>query len=68
MTDLESRILDAWEHRAEISPTNASTELRDAVSRAIELLDSGKARVAESSDDGWKVNEWLKMAVLQITM
>jgi len=64
MTDLESRILDAWEHRAEISPANASTELRDAVSRAIELLDSGKARVAEPSDGGWKVNEWLKMAVL----
>jgi 2,3,4,5-tetrahydropyridine-2-carboxylate N-succinyltransferase len=34
------------------------------VERAIELLDSGEARVAEPGADGWTVNQWLKKAVL----
>ncbi|MGH8457342.1 MAG: 2,3,4,5-tetrahydropyridine-2,6-dicarboxylate N-succinyltransferase, partial [Stenotrophobium sp.] len=38
--------------------------LRDAVESAIGLLDRGEARVAEPAGDGWKVNEWLKKAVL----
>ena len=64
MSNLEQTILQAWENRAEITPKNASSELREAVNDAIELLDSGKARVAEPTDDGWKVNEWLKMVAL----
>ena len=28
------------------------------------MLDSGLARVAEKTDDGWQVNQWLKKAVL----
>ena len=40
------------------------TELIDAVDTAIGLLDRGEARVAEQSDDGWQVNQWLKKAVL----
>ncbi len=39
-------------------------ELEAAVGHAIELLDSGEARVAEPQDDGWHVNQWLKKAVL----
>ena len=43
--------------------------MREAVDAAIELLDSGRARVAEPVADGgnlttWRVNEWLKKAVL----
>ncbi len=39
--------------------------MRDAVDAALDLLDSGKARVAERGADGkWKVNQWLKKAVL----
>ncbi|MDH3748751.1 MAG: 2,3,4,5-tetrahydropyridine-2,6-dicarboxylate N-succinyltransferase [Gammaproteobacteria bacterium] len=38
--------------------------LKSAVDDAIELLDTGRARVAEPSDDGWLVNQWLKKAVL----
>jgi len=38
--------------------------LNDAVAEAIDLLDTGKARVAEPTSDGWKVNQWLKKAVL----
>jgi 2,3,4,5-tetrahydropyridine-2-carboxylate N-succinyltransferase len=46
---------------------NAATkgEVRDAVAEALNLLDTGKARVAERQADGfWKVNQWLKKAVL----
>ena len=39
-------------------------ELKAAVAHAIDLLDSGKARVAEPTGDGWHVNQWLKKAVL----
>ncbi len=33
--------------------------LNDAVAEAIDLLDSGKARVAEPGSEGWQVNQWL---------
>lgn len=38
--------------------------LRQAVEETIGLLDDGTLRVAEPADDRWRVNEWLKMAVL----
>ena len=39
--------------------------MREAVEAALDLLDSGKARVAERQTDGaWQVNQWLKKAVL----
>ena len=60
---LEKTIDDAWEARAEIS-TATTGPVREAVETALELLDSGKARVAEKSGDGWTVNQWLKKAVL----
>ena len=61
--DLESAITQAWEDRASVTP--ASREVREPVEAALELLDSGKARVAEpDGSGGWKVNQWLKQAVL----
>ena len=61
--DLESAISRAWEDRASVTP--ASAEVREPVEAALELLDSGKARVAEPDGaGGWKVNQWLKQAVL----
>jgi len=41
-----------------------AAELKKVVAEAIDLLDSGKARVAEPCGDGWQVNQWLKKAVL----
>ena len=65
MTDPQRELIEeAFENRAELSPTNAPAEIRDAVEGAIGLLDSGEARVAEPADGGWRVNEWLKKAVL----
>ncbi|MGV6810362.1 MAG: 2,3,4,5-tetrahydropyridine-2,6-dicarboxylate N-succinyltransferase [bacterium] len=64
MADIQTIIEDAFVHRAEITPRTVETHVRDAVNEAIDLLDSGKARVAEPTDQGWQVNEWLKKAVL----
>jgi 2,3,4,5-tetrahydropyridine-2-carboxylate N-succinyltransferase len=64
MSDTQAIIQDAFERRADITPRTASAELKDAVFEAIDLLDSGRARVAEPRDGDWVVNEWLKKAVL----
>ncbi|MGZ8257531.1 MAG: 2,3,4,5-tetrahydropyridine-2,6-dicarboxylate N-succinyltransferase [Gallionella sp.] len=64
MSQLENIINDAFEIRADISPASVSAEVRAAVEAAINLLDSGKARVAEKTGGAWVVNQWLKKAVL----
>ena len=65
MDDLRQVIDDAFEQRAGLTPGNAPGELRAAVQRVLEMLDSGEVRVAEPDDNGqWKVNQWLKKAVL----
>ena len=61
--DLQSAIEAAWERRTEVTP--ASTDVRTVVDAALAMLDSGSARVAEpDGEGGWKVNQWLKKAVL----
>ena len=60
---LETTIDAAWEARADLG-TATQGEVRDAVMQALALLDSGQARVAEPDGEGWKVNQWLKKAVL----
>jgi 2,3,4,5-tetrahydropyridine-2-carboxylate N-succinyltransferase len=54
----------AFEERASLTPATAGPEILEAVEYAIELLDTGRGRVAEPTDAGWRVNEWLKKAVL----
>ena len=62
--DLQQTIETAFEARAELT-FSTKGDVRDAVDTALELLDSGKARVAEKQVDGsWQVNQWLKKAVL----
>lgn len=70
MTDtieLASIIDRAWESRSEVS-LSTTGDIRDAVTTAINMLDSGEARVAEPHRAGarieWRVNQWLKKAVL----
>ncbi len=54
----------AWEGRAQLSSTNAP-EVRDAVESVIADLNAGRVRVAEREGVGkWKVNQWVKKAVL----
>lgn len=63
MTDLAAQIEAAFEARDTVTP--ASTEVRVIVDQALDLLDSGAARVAEpDGQGGWTVNQWLKKAVL----
>ena len=61
--DLKKTIEAAFERRDEID-TGTKGEVREAVEAALNLLDSGKARVAEKHESGWTVNQWLKKAVL----
>ena len=61
--DLQSTIDAAWEDRSAIG-LDTTGAVRDAVNDALDLLDSGKARVAEKSGKDWRVNQWLKKAVL----
>src|ERR1700742_3602664 len=62
--DLAKTIDDAFEKRNEVTPATKGA-VREAVDTALDLLDRGKARVAERSANGaWTVNQWLKKAVL----
>ena len=64
LASLEKTIDAAWENRENISLATRG-EVRDDVETALNLLDSGKARVASRGEDGsWAVHQWLKKAVL----
>ena len=60
---LQPVIDTAWDQRDEITP-GTTGEMRDAVAAALEALDAGEVRVAEKAGSSWRVNEWLKKAVL----
>ncbi len=67
MTDfmtLAATIDEQFERRADLNAKNAPPSLRHAIEESIELLDSGRARVAEKKNGQWTVNQWLKKAVL----
>ncbi len=63
MSELQSTIEQAWEGRDKIN-LETKGAVREAVNAALDLLDSGKARVAGKVNGGWQVNQWLKKAVL----
>ena len=61
--DLEKTIDTAWDNRENVGPATKG-EVRDAVEATLDLLDSGKLRVAEKIDGNWTVHQWAKKAVL----
>jgi 2,3,4,5-tetrahydropyridine-2-carboxylate N-succinyltransferase len=61
--NLEKTIDAAFEARNDMSPSTKGA-VREAVDAALDLLDTGQARVAEKQDGKWRVNQWLKKAVL----
>jgi 2,3,4,5-tetrahydropyridine-2,6-dicarboxylate N-succinyltransferase len=64
LTALQARIEALWAKRDQLSPATTGAD-RASVEEALEMLDSGQARVAEpDGKGGWKVNQWLKQAVL----
>src|SRR6187402_628364 len=67
MTDLQTLkpvIEAAFERRAELTPAAAPADVKAAVAQVLSGLDSGRLRVAEKAGADWKVNEWVKKAVL----
>src|ERR1700712_2709604 len=58
--DLKILIAEAWNDRALLKEQRYS----DAVRAVIEETDKGRLRVAEPDAQKWKVNEWVKQAIL----
>ena len=64
MTQLQQTIEAAFERRDSITPGSVDAATKAAILEAIDLLDSGKARVAEKIAGEWVGHQWLKKAVL----
>lgn len=61
MNDLQNTIEQAWEDRELLK----TSQTQEAIRAVLEMLDKGKVRVAEPTSDGdWKVNDWVKKAVV----
>src|SRR5580658_11329594 len=61
---LQTVIEAAYARRAELGPQNLPQPLAMALEECLQGLDSGRLRVAEPHAGSWRVNEWLKKAVL----
>lgn len=57
---LQTKIEQAWDNRELLQ----QEEYQNAVREVVKELDLGKIRVAEPAEGGWKVNEWIKKAVV----
>jgi len=57
---LQEQIEKVWSNRELLQTADAQTAIREVVDQ----LDKGKLRVADPQSDGWKVNEWIKKAVI----
>jgi 2,3,4,5-tetrahydropyridine-2-carboxylate N-succinyltransferase len=64
MTDLIDIVERGFERGGRMESEAQQRKLADAVDTAIAMLDSGEARVAEKTNAGWHVHQWLKKAVL----
>lgn len=60
MNHLQSTIEQAWDNRELLQNTETTAAIREV----IDLLDQGKLRVAQPTENGWQVNEWVKKAVV----
>lgn len=60
MEELKKLAEQAWDNRALLD----ETKTQEAIREVLRLLDRGRLRVAEPSAQGWKVNEWVKKAVI----
>ncbi len=60
----QSIIENAWENRADISPSQAPAEVRTAVSEVLEKLNTGELRVCSKESGEWVTHQWIKKAVL----
>jgi len=60
--DLKTKIEDLWENQENENFANKST--KDFIFEVLNLLDKGEERIAQKEDGNWKINEWLKKAIL----
>lgn len=60
ITAIQQQIEQAWQDRSLLQ----QKPIQDAIRHIIELLDKGAIRIAEPGHDGWKINEWIKKAVI----
>ncbi len=60
---MQQVIEQAWEIRDQIN-TDTKGDIRAAVEKIITELDAGHIRIAEKGAEGWRVNEWMKKAIL----
>ena len=60
MDQLKNVIENAWEDRSQLENRVTQTAIREVV----DMLDRGTLRVAEPTENGWIVNEWIKKAVV----
>lgn len=61
---LQRTIEQAFDNRLDYSPDTVPGHIREAVNEVISALDSGEQRIAQKIDGAWRVNTWLKKAVL----
>jgi 2,3,4,5-tetrahydropyridine-2-carboxylate N-succinyltransferase len=59
----EKIINEAWDNKNQVN-SKSSRKLLNSISKTIDLLDSGKVRVAEKKSGTWIVNQWIKKAIL----
>ena len=63
--ELKKIIENAWEQRDSLTPKSATVQLKQTVQTVIEALETGSLRAADfSQETGWKVNAWVKQAIL----
>ncbi|MFY8127650.1 MAG: 2,3,4,5-tetrahydropyridine-2,6-dicarboxylate N-succinyltransferase [Chitinophagaceae bacterium] len=60
MNDLKQLIEEAFANRGLLQ----DEQYKNAVKEVIEAVDKGQLRTAEPTENGWKVNEWVKQAIL----
>ena len=59
----ENIINEAWDNKSKVS-LKSDKKIINAINKTIDLLDSGKIRVAEKKGSDWSVNQWIKKAIL----
>ncbi|MGK7297281.1 MAG: 2,3,4,5-tetrahydropyridine-2,6-dicarboxylate N-succinyltransferase [Candidatus Wenzhouxiangella sp. M2_3B_020] len=62
--ELRNTIENAWDERDGLAPGRCAPELRDALDEVLHRLEDGSLRVAEPGDGEWRVNAWIKQAIL----
>ena len=63
LKSFEKIINEAWKNKSQVN-SKSNKKLLKTINQTIELLDSGKIRVAEKKNNSWMTNQWVKKAIL----